>query len=258
MSDVFEVAEASGLYTPRDPGEQVLDRSRYVLVINDPHRLDGSSVQRIRTTAFDLESTRSEIQAELRACSAIGANWEISSEATPVDLVDRLLDLGLCWAEVPLAVVMALDEAPKTRESDVVVRRVTTVDDFKVHVTVSHTAFDKLDRLPAELARIDEHGGRDLESDSFVRYTAFIDGGPAGIATATFTPVGVMLHSGCTLPALRGRGVYGALVAHRWQAAVARGTPRVVTRAGPMSRPILANLGFRELGELRFLVDELS
>ena len=48
-------------------------------------------------------------------------------------------------------------------------------------------------------------------------------------------------------------GRYRALVAARWEDAVARGTPVLVTQAGAMSRPILARLGFREVCEIRIL-----
>ena len=63
------------------------------------------------------------------------------------------------------------------------------------------------------------------------------------------------LFGGATLPEARGRGAYRALVAARWEDAVARGTPVLVTQAGPMSRPILAQLGFREVCEIRILLD---
>ncbi|MGH3102662.1 MAG: GNAT family N-acetyltransferase, partial [Gaiellaceae bacterium] len=57
------------------------------------------------------------------------------------------------------------------------------------------------------------------------------------------------------LPNARGRGAYRALVAARWAAAVARGTPALITQAGAMSRPILNRLGFRELAEIRIFLD---
>ena len=64
------------------------------------------------------------------------------------------------------------------------------------------------------------------------------------------------LFGGSTLPEARGRGAYRALVAARWEDAVARGTPALVTQASPMSRPILRQLGFRELCEIRILLDD--
>jgi hypothetical protein len=68
----------------------------------------------------------------------------------------------------------------------------------------------------------------------------------------------VSLFGGSTLPEARGHGAYRALVAARWQDAVARGTPALVTQASPMSRPILASLGFREVCEIRILIDRFS
>jgi hypothetical protein len=42
----------------------------------------------------------------------------------------------------------------------------------------------------------------------------------------------------------------------RWDLAVERGTPALVTQAGKMSRPILERLGFRTVCEGRVLLDE--
>ncbi len=57
------------------------------------------------------------------------------------------------------------------------------------------------------------------------------------------------------MPAARGRGAYRALVLARYADAVARGTPFAATQGGPMSRPILDRLGFREVCEIRTLLD---
>jgi hypothetical protein len=52
------------------------------------------------------------------------------------------------------------------------------------------------------------------------------------------------------LAGARGRGVYRALVAKRWDLAVERGAPALTVQAGRMSEPVLSRLGFRKLGEL--------
>jgi predicted GNAT family acetyltransferase len=88
-----------------------------------------------------------------------------------------------------------------------------------------------------------------------VVYLAYIDGKPVARASGAFGEHGVTLFGGATLPEARGRGAYRALVAARWQDAVARGTPLLVTQAGKMSRPILERLGFRALCEIRILLD---
>jgi predicted GNAT superfamily acetyltransferase len=69
---------------------------------------------------------------------------------------------------------------------------------------------------------------------------------------------GVFLIAGGVAEWARGRGAYRALVAARWEEAVARGTPALVTQASPMSRPILASLGFREVCEIRILLDKFA
>jgi predicted GNAT family acetyltransferase len=86
-------------------------------------------------------------------------------------------------------------------------------------------------------------------------YLAYLDDLPVARGSASFSEHGVTLFGGSTLPEARGRGAYRALVAARWADALARGTPALVTQASPMSRPILARLGFREVCEIRILLD---
>ena len=56
----------------------------------------------------------------------------------------------------------------------------------------------------------------------------------------------------------RGRGAYRALLRARWDEAVARGTPALITQGGSMSRPILERLGFEAVGHVHMLVDDLA
>jgi hypothetical protein len=91
-----------------------------------------------------------------------------------------------------------------------------------------------------------------------VVYIAYIDGRAIARATGSFSEHGVTLFGGSVPPDARGRGAYRALVHARWGDAVARGTPLAVTDAGSMSRPILARLGFREVGTIRCLIDRLT
>ena len=89
-------------------------------------------------------------------------------------------------------------------------------------------------------------------------YLAYVDGEPVARGSAAFSEHAVALFGGSTLPEARGRGAYRALVAARWEDAVARGTPTLITQASPMSRPILNQLGFRELCEIRILLDAFA
>jgi hypothetical protein len=67
---------------------------------------------------------------------------------------------------------------------------------------------------------------------------------------------GVFLIAGSTAPWARRRGLYRALVRTRWDYAVARGTPALVTQAVPdTSYPILKRLGFEDVCTIRRLDD---
>jgi hypothetical protein len=57
---------------------------------------------------------------------------------------------------------------------------------------------------------------------------------------------------------MRGRGAYRALVRARWDAAVDRGTPALTVGAESMSRPILARLGFVNVGWTDCLIDRFA
>ena len=111
------------------------------------------------------------------------------------------------------------------------------------------------ERLPHALAEIERDGERVLADRRFVRYVAWVDGGPAGAASAAFGDVGAVLYAGSTRVSARGRGAYRALVRARWDDAQERGVPALVTWSGSMSEPILRRLGFLEVGRQRILRD---
>ena len=66
----------------------------------------------------------------------------------------------------------------------------------------------------------------------------------------------MFLIGGSTAQWARGRGVYRALVRARWDYAVGRRTPALVTHAMPdTSYPILRRMGFEEVCAIRRLED---
>ena len=70
---------------------------------------------------------------------------------------------------------------------------------------------------------------------------------------------GVFLIAGAVLEPYRRRGVYRALVRARWDDAVERQTPALVTEAlEDTSYPILTGLGFVDVGATRRLEDVRS
>ena len=250
MDWVIEVAENANTYTPLAPSDERIVNDRYVLWMgrgDDP----GSNVaQRFRLRADEIEDVREEIHGLLRAKGRTACTWEVGSSATPDDLVERLLALGYVDDEpTPLAIGMVLTEAPVQGPVDLEVRRAETDEEHLAADRIAAIAFGGT--VPTEAAP------REHDPDNVV-YVAYADGEPIARATGSFGEHAVTLFGGSTLPEARGRGAYRALVAARWDDAVAHGTPILVTQAGPMSRPILAQLGFREVCEIRILLDEFE
>jgi GNAT superfamily N-acetyltransferase len=113
--------------------------------------------------------------------------------------------------------------------------------------------------IPAEMVPSDEQqrsiweATRDTDWRTFL---AYVDGRAVGRASCASTTAGPLeLLNACVLPAYRGRGIYRALLRARWDEAVRRGAPVLVTQAGALSRPILERSGFRTIGTIQRLED---
>jgi ribosomal protein S18 acetylase RimI-like enzyme len=246
---LLEVAENANTYTPLGPTDERIFNDRYVLWMGRGDEPGWNVAQRFRLRGGELEDVREEIHGILRAKGRSACTWEVGSSATPGDLVERLLGLGLVDDEpTPLAVGMVLTEPPGQAPVAVEVRRAETADEHLAAARIAAVAFG----MPEPTAVRPEHDPNN------VVYLAYVDGEPVARGSAAFGEHAVSLFGGSTLPEARGRGAYRALVAARWEDAVARGTPALVTQASPMSRPILAQLGFRDVCEIRILLDKFD
>ena len=247
---LIELAENANTYTPLGPADVRIVDDRYVLWMGRGDEPGWNVAQRFRLSDPEVEQVRAELHEILRKRGRTGLTWEVGTHATPGDLVERLLALGLVDDEpTPLAVGMVLTEPPAEAPPDVEVRRAETPDDRLAAATIAAVAFGG----PVPTEPPPPSG-----DPNNVVYLAFVDGTAVARASASFGERAVSLFGGSTLPEARGRGAYRALVAARWQEAVARGTPALVTQASPMSRPILARLGFREVCEIRILLDRFA
>jgi hypothetical protein len=245
-----EIAENANTYTPLGPRDERIENDRYVLWMGRGDQPSWNVAQRFRLRADEVEGVRAEIHEHLRRRGRTGCSWEVGTHATPDDLVDRLHALGLVDDDpTALAVGMVLTEEPAEASSDLEVRRVETAEQRLASARIAAVAFGG--PVPTEAPP-------PADDENNVEYMAYLDGEPVARASAVFGEHAVSLFGGSTLPEARGHGAYRALVAARWRDAVARGTPALVTQASPMSRPILARLGFREVCEIRILVDRFS
>lgn len=251
---VVRLAEDSNAYQPLGPDEERIVTDRYVLFLGSIPHPAANAAQHLRLDPASVAPTVEEVRSLVRRRGLDAFTWEVSTSATPPDLTDRLMAMGIAPFEEPLAVAMVLAAAPPPAPPGVEVRTVQTLDELRIGRAIAAEAFGA------------EPGGEgseeaappteaELAGEPRRQYLAHLDGEPVATAWATFTEHGVILNGGSTLPRARGRGAYRALVAARWDDAVARGTPALVTQAGAMSRPILRRLGFTEVAEIRILLD---
>lgn len=216
-----------------------------------------ASVSAPNVAADEVEALLAETRA-LIAREKI-TTWWIGPSARPLDVVEQLAALGL---REPQDRVLRLHALIRTAEPDAIpagieVRRVATFDDFVAAREVQWDAFDvPPNRREANRRRLRADFEETARLGIPVGFVALLDGVPAATAMSVPSDRGVFLIAGAVAPWARGRGLYRALVRARWDDAVERGTPALVTQANPeTSYPILRRLGFDEVCEIRRLED---
>lgn len=259
LSDsVLALAETPNTYYPLGEGQELVVTDRYVLWIGEVDHPMFTVAQRFRL-ADDVEDAVGEIRAAFRARGRLTSSFEIGPTSRPHDLHDRLVQLGMRpWADEPITISMVLTTPPAGEPGEATARRVETVDELIVADDIAAAVFglDEEQRA-ANRAGAAERFAAGQAGGPSATFLAFVDGEPVASARAVFADAGVLLSAGGTLEHARGRGAYRALVAARWEEAQRRGVP-LVTQAGHLSRPILKRLGFREVCEVRVLVDEFG
>ena len=253
-AELREYAETPDRFTHIAPGASVTRfADERVCIIEGPTwaAISGVSVEADEVDALVAE-VRGHVSAEKEPV------WWIGPSARPRDLWERLAGLGM--GEPPdrgallHALVLVCEPAGA---SDVHVTRIKTFEQFRAAQELQWEAFDAPDdRRAKRRARFREDFEESQRLGIPVGFLAMVDGRPAGTASALPSDRGVFLIAGSTVEWARGRGVYRALVRARWDYAVARGTPGLVTQAMPdTSYPILRRLGFEEVCTIRRLAD---
>ena len=253
--ELAEYAEAPSAFNVWPPGFRRVLNDRYCLILG-PSRF-FAEVQRPR-----LEGAVEKTVAEVRALAAERGHgptiWWIGGPATPADLEKRLRALGFVEPDdrTSVAVALAIAEEPAFAPVDVEVRRVETLDDYLAAREVLWDAFETpLDRRAEERPQLEQAFRDEQERGATAAFIALHEDTPVAAGRAAFCDRGALLFGGGVRRDYRGRGAYRALVRARWDEAVARGTPALVTQAAPSSEPILRRLGFEEVTRLRRLYD---
>lgn len=181
-------------------------------------------------------------------------NWWIGPSAQPENIVDLLEARGFRPAPDGAELrAMALTSPPPETPAGIEVRRVETFDDFVASREVQWDAFETPeDRREQQRPHMRTEFEESIEHGTPLTFLATLDGKPAAAGMALPSDRGVFLIAGSTAKWARGRGLYRALVRARWDYAVERGTPALVTEALiDTSYPILQRLGFSEICTIR-------
>lgn len=257
---IRELAENPNVHQPLGEGRELHTdpAGRFVVFLGLGRDVHDATVQRVRVDVDGVPLLLEEVRALLRERGFAGAEWELGESCTPADLVERLLALGLSRdEEEPVATGMVLRGLPAwVLPEGVEARRVQSVEELGAARAVQGRAFGSPGAGSGDPARLERDFAREgVDGSTFV---ALVQGEVVAAAYAAYTPWGLILFGGATLPEARGRGAYRALVAARAREALDRGTPTLVVHAGRMSRPILERLGFEPVARIDRLLDELA
>jgi GNAT superfamily N-acetyltransferase len=216
-----------------------------------------AGISGVRVTANEVEALVAEVHERVPPEKL--TMWWLDPATEPADLHQRLQALGFHEPADRGALLHALAcvDEPRRGPDEVRVRRVETFGDYETAMEVMWEAFAT---PPERIERQRPHIRAEFEAHQAggvpVSFLAELDGRPAGLGRSVYSSRGVFLIAGAVVPWARGRGVYRALVRARWDDAVARGTPALVTEAMPdTSYPILKRLGFQDVCTIRRLED---
>ena len=247
-----EVAEYPNSFGPLAPGDERIETDRYTLCLGAGST--WNTVQRQRFPVEQVDEVLAEVRATLRERGRTQTQWEVGSSA-PGGLVAALLERGLVPDKDPYAVALVLDREPPAAAEGFTARRVETLEELEASAEVQWEAFGATAQEIEEARRLLPERFRDSPN---LRHSVWLDGEIVCTGTSTPTEWGLLLYGGATRASARHRGAYRALIRARWDDAVVRGTPVLITQGGSMSRPILERLGFQRVGEVHMLLDVLS
>ncbi len=255
---VLELAENLNINCPQREGEERVVRPGYAAILGAEADAHHNVVQRLRLTGDEVAATVAEVRAIFAAKGRRRVTWEVGDHAEPADLAERLIALGMKpFVPNDLSVGMVLTRPLALTDSAITVRRVETFEEFARGAWIFRRGFGS-DDAPEDDPEIALRWTEHRSVAAFERYLAFDGTEAIAVADALFLEAGVVMSGGATITSARSRGAYRALISARWEEGQRRGTPTLITQAGPMSRPILNRLGFEEVVQIRIFLDDLT
>ena len=252
----------------RELREFAQNPDRYTLLSPDVERfadervciVQGSTwagVSGVRVGPDEVDALVDEVRGRVAPEKALV--WWLDPDVRPGDLETRLKGLGLRDPEDRASLLHALAcvEPPAPGPPDVDVHRVETFEQMVAATEVMWEAFSTpQDRRDRQRPHLRSEFEAQQAAGVPTTFLATVDGKPAGMGRSVYSDRGSFLIAGCVVRSARRRGVYRALVRARWDDAVGRGTPALVTEAMPdTSYPLLKRLGFVDVCTIRRLED---
>ena len=240
------------------PGDERILTPAYSVLFTPGAQYWSTIVERLRLAADDVESGVSDIRELMLSRGRTAAVWRVGPSATPKGLVERLLAMGMESESEEDTVILVLAEPPRATPSSFDVRLVTAFEEHLAAIEVANRGFE----FPAgdaadELRRAGDTFESERAGRSSARLVAFDGDRPVATGRAFFSPFGLYLVGGATLPSDRRRGAMTAIVARAWEEAARRETPALATLGGKMAAPTLQKIGFVPIGRVRHLIDRI-
>jgi GNAT superfamily N-acetyltransferase len=220
-----------------------------------------ASVSRVRAAQGDLDATVAEVRTILRDYSYTACAWHVGPSCRPTGMVEALKARGFTPGRTPTyephytAMMLTREPPIPSPAPGVETRLVRDFDEYVGAFRAMLVATGEPEGIIASWVESAPSAWAHESGLAKMSHIAFVDGAIAGGGMVAYGPPAVLLGGSAVLPQYRGRGVYRALVASRWRAAVEIGKPALTIHAGEMSRPILERCGFEEVCRLDVLLD---
>lgn len=224
------------------PDTQIIERPGWLQLVTPSLRQGGLNEVSLAVLDEAEADAVSDETIDLYRRLGLWFRWTVGPDSRPVDLAERLARRGLRQSEVH-GMLRETAPAPAGDAEDVTVEEVNegTVAEF------TRTMAEGWHMDPGPL----EAYNRSILAQPGGRHRLFLArhrGVPAGTASLAAFERSTYLVGAVVLPAMRGRGLYRALVTARLHYAAERGVPFAVSLArASSSAPILERLGFKTL-----------